>query len=186
MRVIFALVVSFIVGCAAVGVPATSDPFEKVNQAWQLMYEGRPFPSERLALNALSEFEKESNFLGIAKANSFLGIFYSSSAYRSGKDLYIKQGTYDSGISKSLSHLEAAKEAWIEINDLWGASTMQLAMGDSYISQGNKSKACAMYKESLNTYNREDAVFAGRVHTYNTQYGDYPDLLNALISRSCV
>ncbi|MFS1526319.1 hypothetical protein ACL7TT_19850 [Microbulbifer sp. 2304DJ12-6] len=94
--IVLVIISAYILGCAAAGVPYTSDPTEKLQNAYYLMNnEGRALPAEKLGLEALSDFKKVNNTYGEAEAEHFLGTFYKSQVYRSYSDFYIKHGEYD-------------------------------------------------------------------------------------------
>ena len=64
-----ALVVLILSGCAAAGVPYTSDPAAKLADAAQLFdIQGRPLPAEKLIVEALDQYKDTNNQLGLAEA----------------------------------------------------------------------------------------------------------------------
>ncbi|TMN84149.1 MULTISPECIES: hypothetical protein [unclassified Pseudoalteromonas] len=111
--IVISLIILFLLGCAAAGVPYTNDPMTKLNYAYKLMgTQGRGLASEKLGLEALSDFEKSKNIYGVAEAHTFLGLFYKNKSYREHKDFYIKHNEYDPTASKSINHFKLAAEAF--------------------------------------------------------------------------
>lgn len=67
------LSIMFLSGCAAMLVPYTSDPKQKLADAYQMCDTGRFLPAERFANEALQEFKASGNKTWQAEAYFFLG-----------------------------------------------------------------------------------------------------------------
>src|SRR6267378_1202521 len=66
-------------GCAAFGVPATTDPAGKLRDATALFdRQDRPLPAERLIREALELYQKNGDQLGVAEAYRTYGFFFRS------------------------------------------------------------------------------------------------------------
>src|SRR5438094_2651181 len=64
-------------GCAAFGVPATSDPAGKLRDATALFdRQDRPLPAERLIREALEVYQRNGDQLGVAEAYRTYGFFF--------------------------------------------------------------------------------------------------------------
>jgi hypothetical protein len=56
----------FLVGCAGLGIVATSDPMTKLNDAEHLiMVQNRPLPAEKLIFEAMEIYQKQDNSRGL-------------------------------------------------------------------------------------------------------------------------
>src|SRR5207253_7111162 len=64
-------------GCAAIGVPATTDPARKLRDATALFdRQDRPLPAERLIREALEVYQRNGDQLGVAEAYRTYGFFF--------------------------------------------------------------------------------------------------------------
>lgn len=172
-------------GCSAALVPATDNPREKLNQAYQLIGLGRPLPAEKLAIEASTIYEKQNDYVGAGTAYSVLGMLYSSDAYRSFKDYYEKEGTYDPTYNKSISFYKKAMESSKKGGDYWGAANSLIGVGDGYINQHEPTKACEAYTEALVVYTDPNAKVTRMAYTWNPKYPSYKAMLEAIIKNSC-
>ena len=59
--------------CAAVGVVASSDPNQKLKDAYSLLQENRPYPAERLMTDAIAGFKEQKDPYGLALAQFMYG-----------------------------------------------------------------------------------------------------------------
>ena len=175
-----------ILGCAAAGVPYTSDPSKKLNNAYYLMNsEGRALPAEKLGLEALADFKADNDIYGEAEAEHFLGTFYKSRVYRSYSDFYIKHNEYDPTAQKSISHFVNAVQAFERDGDYWGASKSMFAMGNAYATDNDYENACSKYQAALDTYKSDKNIFKGRVHPHNPSYESYEEMIKAFMKGKC-
>ena len=172
-------------GCAAALVPYSSDPDQKLSNAFQLINHGRPIPAERLATEALTDYEEKKDYSGAANAHKVLGILYKSNAYRSFSKYFKEHGGYDPTNEKSIKHFRESAEFYKLAGDHWGVSSALVGVGDSYFSEGNNENACKIYKESLATYTNPNAVFTGIIHTWNPRYESYQEMVEALVDKAC-
>ena len=132
---VISIISLFLLGCAAAGVPYTSDPMKKLDYAYQLMAtQGRGLAAEKLGLEALSDLNKSNNVYGEAEAHIFLGLFYKNRSYREHKEFYIKYNEYDPTASKSIKHFEQAAKAFKKDGDYWGVSKALFSMGNAYVT----------------------------------------------------
>lgn len=183
---IISIISLFLIGCAAAGVPYTSDPMTKLNYAYQLMStEGRGLAAEKLGLEALADLEKSNNVYGVAEAHTFLGLFYKNKSYRDHKDFYIKHNEYDPTATKSISHFELAAKAFEEDGDYWGVSKAYFSMGNAYLTDNDKLNGCAQFNKSLSIYKSDKNVFKGRVHPHNPAFKSFDAMVEAFINKHC-
>lgn len=183
---IIPLVTLLLLGCAAAGVPYTSDPMTKLNYAYQLMEtQGRGIAAEKLGLEALADLEKSNNTYGVAEAHTFLGLFYKSKSYREHKEFYIKHNEYDPTASQSVKHFELAAKAFEEDSDYWGVSKALFSMGNAYGTDNDYVNGCIKFKESLAVYNSDKNVFKGRVHPHNPAFESFDAMIESFITKYC-
>ncbi len=175
----------FLGGCSAALVPATDNPREKLNQAYQLIGLGRPLPAEKLATEAAKIYESKNDYIGAGTAYSALGMLYSSPAYRSHKEYYESKKTYDPTYNKSITFYKKAVDASIKGGDYWGAANSLIGIGDGYTNQNEQSKACDAYTEALKVYTDPNAKVTRMAYTWNPKYPTYKAMLEALIENSC-
>lgn len=183
---IISLITVFLLGCAAGGVPYTSDPMTKLNYAYQLMgIQGRGLAAEKLGLEALADLEKSKDVYGIAEAHTFLGLFYKNRSYREHKNFYIKHNEYDPTASTSIKHFELAVQAFEADGDYWGVSKALFEMGNAYLTDNDAVNGCSKFNESLTIYLSDKNVFKGRVHPHNPAFKTFDEMVEKFIEKYC-
>lgn len=70
------LICTIILGCAAAGVPSTSDPEKKISYAYQLMSMGGLIPAKKLLEESLDTYVKNKDVKGQINANFAFGNYY--------------------------------------------------------------------------------------------------------------
>lgn len=68
----------FLSACAAAGVVASSDPRQKLKDAYSLLRENRPYPAERLIREAMEGFKEQNNSYELGLAQLMYGQFVKS------------------------------------------------------------------------------------------------------------
>lgn len=172
-------------GCSAALVPSTSKPRQKIEQAYELISAGRAIPAEKLALEALDMYLKESNFIGAGNAETVLGVLYASSAYHAAEAHYRELGTFDPTSDKSKQSFRKAVDLYKKGGEYWGAANALIGIGDAFSKQGDDTNACLSYREALQTYLDPNAVFTGTAFTWNPKYPSYQAMLEAIIQNTC-
>lgn len=113
MRAIQFLVILFLltalVACAAIGVPATSDPAMKLRQALGLMSH-RPFVAEMLIREAREIYQHQNDELGLANAFFFYALFFRDGAFGPQYRFLEKSATYETRFDKSIEYFEKARK----------------------------------------------------------------------------
>ncbi len=145
MKYFYFLSIAIISGCSAMGVPATSDPYKKITQSYQLLSINRPVPAEFIAQDALKIFEANGDNFGAAEANYFLGVFYK---YKSGWPNTNKVEYID----KAIVHLNKSAESFKLLNENIQASKAVFELANAYRGLEDKEKYCQYYEESLSLY----------------------------------
>ena len=142
MRYLSFLLAIVISGCTAIGVSSTNDPYEKIEQSYQLMASNRPIPAEFNAQDALKIFKEKGDTFGEAEANYFLGVFYKA---KSGW----KNINKNEMINTSISHLTNATNSYKSINENIQASKSVFELANAYRGLEDKIQYCKYYNESL-------------------------------------
>lgn len=143
-------------GCAAMGVPATSDPDKKIGDAYMLFdRQQRPLPAERLIREAIEIYQEKNNDLGLAEAYRAYGFFFRSGAlakwhkhYES--DGFMEEGaTYANRHEKSIEYFEKSAAIFEKHHKNDALTNVHLNMGFTYEFANQPEKACDEYKKSL-------------------------------------
>jgi len=144
-------------GCAAMGVPITSDPAEKLGWA-RFLYEkqNRPLPAERLILEARDIYQSKNDELGLAEAFRQYAFFLVSKTVEDWEPIYRRNGfldqsvIFDSRHERAIEYFEKAKVIYIKNADYGSLTNVDLVIGHVYLSKiGNENRACRQYEQSL-------------------------------------
>jgi len=174
----------FLTGCAAFGVPYTSDPYTKVDYSYTLLSQGRALPAEKLTNEALQEFIKTGDTRGEAEAHVFFGQFYKSPTYRSYAPFYKKQGEYDPSNDKAISHSLLAVELYEGINNYMQAAKAKFSLATAYLDV-DQVKACNSFDETLVSYKKGETENPTETFQYNNYYGSFEGLIDAFKRKFC-
>jgi len=158
------LLMGVIGACAAMGVPATSDPARKLGDAYELIqYQGRPLPAERLIRESIVIYEKNNDEMGLAAAYRMNGIFFASAAVERLKKTYEghgfleKSASFETRYDKSIEFLNKAESIVLKHNDYNKLSNIYLNKGIAYEAAGKNENACKAYQTSLDNNRRYKA-----------------------------
>ena len=148
-----------LVGCAATGVPYSSDPQQKLADARMLFLQhDRPLPAGPMILQAIEILETQDQPLQLAEAYRTYGLFLNSAAVERYRSTYQNIGFNHASISFEQRHQGAieyyskAAEILQQQDQLDYLSNTYLNIGISYSHQQQVDKACAMYVKSLATH----------------------------------
>ncbi|MDQ5987496.1 MAG: hypothetical protein CSYNP_03241 [Syntrophus sp. SKADARSKE-3] len=154
------LLITLLAGCAAFGVPYTSDPEEKINYAKQLLEINRPVPADRLLTDAVEIYTRENNKQGLAQTYLVYAFFLTSkpleddlwrSAYE--KRGFLDKTPYSKRYEAAIEYTEKAAHLYESDGDYDGALSAYMSMGHTYKQVvKNNSKACDAYKKALLAY----------------------------------
>lgn len=163
---ILLILLAFILGgCAAVGVPTTSNPIEKLQWAKELYSnQGRPLPAEKLINEAIviCKQDKDSECLG--KAYLIYGDFLRSPSIRNMHINYKKHGflnsniTFENRLIKSKEYFEKAIPEFLKTKQYDLLTTVYLNIGFAHYLLKDSKSECEAYKVSIkyNTKNLEN------------------------------
>jgi tetratricopeptide (TPR) repeat protein len=173
-KVLIATVLStqlFLVGCAGVGIVATSDPQTKLSDAFHLYrIQNRPIPAQRLIFEAIGIYQSRNDVKGLADAYLLYGDFLLSDAVtdwnsRSGNKNEV--GFFDKSVTsenrvikareyatKALEYFQVAVEQTqkTEKIDLLSNLYYQMALASNmqmHELPGDRKKSCEFYDKSL-------------------------------------
>lgn len=185
--ILFMLV--FIIGCAAMFVPATSDPSKKLDYAFELIqYQDRPLPAERLIRESIEICEKNNDEKILMKAYWTYGVFFSSKAVGDLKGLYKKNGFLEKSVKfanrfeGAITYYEKAESIAKKINDINYLAMIMFNKAESYLSNGSIDPACSAFQMSLDL-NREHHFSNPDVQFYvpGIGYKDFKEYEKAFI-----
>jgi len=164
---IFILAIFITTGCAAVGVIHTSDPWQKMRDAYQMMNYGRFLRAEQFLKEAKEIFEEKGNEHGIAEAYFSLGNMYKNSHEHN-----------------TLRNREKAREYFEQAHNLFRKNDNYIGVAKSLfgiantIPDENKKEACRYYDESLNAYYKAKELDpSATMPIIREKYKDFPSMV---------
>ncbi|WP_158683957.1 hypothetical protein [Pseudoalteromonas sp. T1lg10] len=153
---LFAITIIFLTGCAAALVPYTSDPNQKLSDAyWLFDTKQRALPAQKLILESIEIFKEESNQSGLAKAYVTYAIFLRSYAVDRYAEHYKETGfnngkiAFNDRYNASIEYLEKSVSIYQEKKEFDNLTNTYLHMGFSYLTDNNVAKGCEMFLKSL-------------------------------------
>lgn len=136
-------------GCEAFGVPATSDPQERLNWANGLVHgAGRPYPADGMIWTAMKKFEERGDEQGLANAYRSYGSFLSSAAVTNvinKKDFRDQRVTRDTRYEFAMEYFDKARESYMRRGRFDGVAYTEEATGWAYQRMGDLAKACEAF-----------------------------------------
>ena len=144
-------------GCTAVGVPYSSSPSTKLDQAMDLVeHQGRPLPAEQLIVDAISDYTKAGDAVGLAGAYRAYGLFFRSRtlSQENYASHYKQTGFLDheakfaERYARAMHYFELAEAGYKAANKKDLLSNVYFHMGDVATLQGDLVSACQHYLQS--------------------------------------
>ena len=160
-------VVLLLVGCAGVGIVATSDPLTKLNDAEDLfMRQDRPLPAERLIREAIVIYQEQDDPHGLGNAHrEYADLLRSPSVTGKWEKFYRENGFQDESVnlenriakaseyySKALEYYARAETKLREANRFDSLTNVYFNMAWSSYRLDDRVKACAFYDRTLEAY----------------------------------
>ena len=177
-------------GCAAMFVPATSDPDQKIRDAAMLYdQQQRPLPAERLIREAIEIYRERKNDLGLAEAYRNYGFFFRSSAVKKLHKHYQSNGfmekdaTYETRYEKSISYFEKSATILEKYQKHDVLSNIYLNMGFTYEFANQPEKACDEYKKTLMSNQRNLKVNPEAKASLPEGYSTFEAYVTAIMER---
>lgn len=159
-KVLLILFFSVLCGCSAMFIPSTRDPYKKLTQAHNLVEMNRPLPAERLAIEALKEFQTNNDQWGMGQAYGELGVLYQSPAVKVWENYYRKDGfleesvAFENRFTKSLEYFKRAEEIFQRLKAFDALTRMRLYMAELHQQLGHTEEACSSYQQALLSHNK--------------------------------
>ncbi len=147
---------SFLTGCAAALVPYSSNPKQKIADAYWLFDEKyRALPAERLLHEAITIYQKKNDNAGLAEAYKAYAVFLRSYSVERYSKRYIERGfiepsvTYKNRFIKSIEFLDKSEKYYASQNQFGKLTNNYLHKGYTYSAGGMDKEACSSFKKSL-------------------------------------
>jgi tetratricopeptide (TPR) repeat protein len=173
------------VGCAAMGVPETNDPHEKLRWAIELLdRQMRPLPAERLINEAILICTKNNDRDCLAHAYLTYGFFFCSPSLVKWQKVYQKNGfqdktaSYETRFIKSKEYFEKSIPIFDELGQFDALTNAYLNLGFVYEHLDNKAGACESYTKSLENYRKNIERNPSADVALPTGFTNYADYLS--------
>lgn len=174
-------------GCAAYGVPATSDPWQKLKYAVDLFdHRGRPLPAERLIREAVTIFHERNDEMSLAHAYRTYGFFFRSQSIDRWQHHYKTNGfiepgaTYDTRYDKSIEYFGKAATIFQAHQDDGWLSNVYFNMGLTYVAAKRSDRACEAIAKASDSHKRYLAEHPGIVVDLPYGYHSFEEYLQSL------
>ncbi|MFI4939630.1 MAG: hypothetical protein ACHP7O_04700 [Burkholderiales bacterium] len=186
-----------LVGCAGVGIVATSDPLRKLQDAEDLYgRQDRALPAERLIWEAIAIYQERDDPHGLGNAYRAYADFLRSpsifgkegKAYRENKfrDQSVTLGNLkDKSLgyySKALEQYARAEKPLRDANQFDALTNVYFNMAYSSLMLNEHTKACSYYDQTLNVY-AENIRLNPSAKPYSPS-GTVPELVQSLQKRA--
>jgi len=172
-------------GCAAMFVPETKDPYEKLAWAKELVNkQDRPLPAERLIREAITIFETENNSVGIADAYTGYAEFFKYPGSPKWEPLYRRDGfldktaTYDNKYEKTMEYYGKAKEIYLKNNRHDRLTDISLNIGTMLHFLKKDDLACQAFSDSLENYHSYMAENPNSKAKIPSGFSSYDDFIS--------
>lgn len=172
-------------GCAAILVPETKDPYEKLAWAKEFVNkQDRPLPAERLIREAITIFETENNSVGIADAYTGYAEFFKYPGSQKWEPLYRKDGfldktaTYDNKYEKTMEYYVKAKEIYLKNNRHDRLTDVSLNIGTMLHFLKKNDQACQAFSDSLENYHSYTAENPNSKAKIPAGFSSYDDFIS--------
>ena len=161
------LVALFLGGCAAMLVPTTNDPIEKLAWATELFdRQQRPVPAERLIREAIEICETDKNTVCLGKAYVTYGFFFRSPAiemtswskYYRRSGFFDETATLDNRLVKSKEYFERGISYYLKAKEFDALVNAYLNLGFTYHFLEDQTNECKSYVQSLEYHTKRLAI----------------------------
>ena len=160
-NIILSIGIVIMSGCAAVGVPSTNDPFEKLYWANELLKKGRALPAERIIGEAISICKENNDSFCLGDAYSSYAFFLRSYAVERYEERFKERGfrldkevTYNNRFLKSEEYYKKSISEFLKIKKYDMLTNTYVELGHTYYFLKNKKLECKSYDTSL-IYNKK-------------------------------
>ena len=156
-HIIIIITLISLAGCAAALVPYTSDPKQKIADAyWLFDDKQRALPAQKLILEAIDIYEKDENKSGLAEAYVAFGVFLRSYAVDRYSENYKETGfsngqfSFKDRYKMSIEYFDKSIAIYEQKEEYDNLTNTYLHMGFTYLTNENVQKGCEMFIKSLN------------------------------------
>jgi tetratricopeptide (TPR) repeat protein len=147
------LILTFLSGCAGVGMVYSSDPNQKLEDAAVLNnQQNRPLAAKRLILEVISTCEESKDRICTAKAWVQYGFLLRSESAGRWEQEHGKGAFPDNRYDESAKYFEKAATTFVELKIYDKATHAYYNQGITFELAGRKPEACISYSKSLDTY----------------------------------
>ncbi len=182
---------ALLIGCAGIGVTSTSDPAEKLRDAYYLTERAdRPLVAERLIREALDIYARNNDQLGIAEAYKQYGLFFSSdslagkwSTYYKNNGFLDKTVSYDGRYTKAIEYLEKARAILRELQKYDALTNVNYNLALANYRAGQQGAACDAFMRTAESYRQNIEHNPGAKPIYPNGYASFPEFLDAAKQR---
>lgn len=181
------LALASLVGCTAIGIPATSDPAKKLDLAWELIHQGRrPFPTEVLIQEAIEIYQRGGDEIGLARAYSIYGVFFRVPLYLPEYRFQDKSATYETRFKTSIDYFEKARSLYQKDAYTSNLSTVYFQMGMTYAEMDERESACTSFQKSLESHQQYTTANPGVRRPVPAGFATWEDFVTAeRMRRNC-
>ena len=154
MRSLASLCFAGLTGCAAVGVIATDDPWQQLENAQAMIEQNRPRPAERFIEQALGECQTRGDSLCTAAAYREYGIFFLWATpewhiYDERFGFSDKEATYANRYEMAAKYFLRSEKLYAQSSKFDAVTNVALNLGFAYEALQDRAAACQAYDASL-------------------------------------
>jgi tetratricopeptide (TPR) repeat protein len=155
-HIIIIIALISLAGCAAALVPYTSDPKQKISDAyWLFDNKQRALPAQKLILEAIEIYKKNDNTSGLAEAYVASAVFLRSYAVDRHSEHYKETGfnngkiLFEDRYNGSIEYLKKSRAIYEKKEEYDNLTNTYMHMGFTYLTNDNIQEGCEMFIKSL-------------------------------------
>ncbi len=182
-----------LVGCAGVGIVASSDPETKLSDANYLFKnENRPIPAERLIREAIDIYQERNDTRGLGNAYREYGELLKSDSIERWETVYRRDGFFDRSVTyenryaksaeyvtKALEYYSQAEKSFSDSKTYDALSNVYFWMAWSWYLLNDHEKSCVYFDKSKDAYDQNMTLNPNAKPYASPDYGTVPKELEA-------
>jgi tetratricopeptide (TPR) repeat protein len=148
-----------VVGCAAIFGRSTNDPAVKLQWASEhFSSKDEPVQAEELIREAIANYKKTDNQLGLAEAYRQYGLFFRSNAVNKFEKYYRTEGfedktvKFDQRFQKAVEYFNKSRELYADYGHIDIVSNLYISLGKTYDLMNRQEAACEAFNKGLDDY----------------------------------